>query len=550
MVKKQTEKKKGQKPEVIFQPYTHRNMQKGIRQMANLIRPTLGPIARVVAVDPSFKGRKPELLDSGATILRRMIQLQNRDEDMGAMFFRHLLWEMYENVGDGTTTAGVLFESIYNQGIRYITAGGNAMILRGFLEEAGEYAIKELDKRKFHIEGKESLTRLALTICHDPELAKMMGEIFDVIGAFGRLEIRTGRSRELEREYIEGIYWDSPLFSREMFNAPENARAYLEEVPILVTDLDIKEPDDLIPVLDLAVANGIQNLVLMAAEISDRALGILLSKINREKVYVMAIKAPGVNMDDRLAALEDIAILTGGLPLHRQAGDRMQEINLNNMGKARRAWANLHTFVLVGGKGDPRRLRQHIHELRAAYQSVKDPDYRKKIRERIGKLMGGSATLWIGDTTPLAVEARKELAEHTAEAMRGAMRDGVIAGGGTAFRDCCPALKIRQKQAGSEEERAAYTFLIKAFNEPTRIILDNAGLDSNELMVEIRQAGSGWGYDVLKGRITEMDREGLCDSAAVTRQAVFSAVHGAALVLTTDVLIHRRIRPESISTTG
>ncbi len=383
----------------------------------------------MVANDPSIANRSPEILDNGATIMRRVVQIQNRDEDMGAMFIRHVLWEMFEKVGDGTATAGVLFRSIYNQGVRYITAGGNAMLLRGYLEEAGNAAINELKQMTGQLEGKRALSRLAETICYDPQLAKLMGEIFDVIGEYGRLEIRTSRRRELEREYIEGMYWDGGLYSREMLNDMVNVRAYLENAPILITDLDINEPQDVLPLLNMAVENNLSSLVLMGKTISDRVLGLLLSETNRKKIEVMAVKTPGITVDDQRWALQDLAVLTGGSPLHRAAGDQLTNVRPDDLGKIRRVWANLRSLVIIGGRGDARLLRQHITDLRKAHTNTKDPQIRKKYLERIGKLIGGSATLWIGDSSPLAVERRKEIAERTADAMRGALPRGCGSGG-------------------------------------------------------------------------------------------------------------------------
>lgn len=543
---------KPQRPGVVLLPASHRRLLRGINQMVDAIRPTLGPLPRTVAVEKMLRDSMPEVIDSGGTIARRVIQLKQRDEDMGAMYLRHVLYEMYERAGDGTATAAVIFQSIFSQGLRYIAAGGNAMRLRGFLEEAGQVVTAQLEQMKLFREGKHDLANLALTICHDPELAQMMGEIFDIIGEFGRLEIRKGRSRELERDYVEGMYWDSGLYSRELMNDLPNVRAYMEDVPVLVSDLVFKEPGDLAPLLDFALANRMQKLVFMASEVSDRALAILLSKSNREKVEVMCVKMPGMIQDERLAALEDIAILTGGLPLHREAGDSLRQLTLENFGQARRAWANLYSLVLAGGKGDVRHLRQHIHRLRTAYANAKDPDVQKRLMQRIGKLLGGSATLWVGANTPLAMEARKELAEHTAEAMRGAMREGVVPGGGVALLNCRPALQARLRSLKQPEDarRAAYRILGRALEEPARCLLDNAGLDSHEVLAEMRRAGPGQGYDILAGKMVDLAQAGVCDSAAVVRQAVLSAVHGAALALTTDVLVHRRNPPEITGTTG
>ncbi len=322
--------KRGQTPGVVFQPAVYHSMQRGINLLVDAIRPTLGPLPRLVAIERIVqRNTKPELLDSGGTIARRIIQIQNRDEDMGAMFLRNVLWELHEKAGDGTATAAVIFQSIFNQGIRYILAGGNAMRLRIFLEEAGKLVLDEIERMKFHLEGDEALTQLALTICHDPALAKMMGEIFNIIGEYGRLEIRTGRSRNLEREYIEGMYWDGGLVSREMINDQQNLRAYLEDAPILISDLDVKEPADFLPLLKFAIENQMKSLVFLGAEVTDRALSILHA--NKDRVEIIVVKAPGLSSDDRLASMEDFATLTGGRPLIKAAGDQLKSVRLGTL---------------------------------------------------------------------------------------------------------------------------------------------------------------------------------------------------------------------------
>jgi chaperonin GroEL len=258
---------------------------------------------------------------------------------MGAMFLRHVLWELQDSVGDGTAAAARIFQTIYNQVVRYTVSGGNAMRVRHFMEQLLPPIFAEIDGMITPIRGKEKLTGLAYTISGDMQLSKMMGEIFDIIGEYGRLEIRSGRTRELEREYVEGVYWDSGLFSREMMNDLAEVRAQVEDPAVLATDMDIQNPEDLVPLLDLAVKNGIQKLLLTAAGISDRALSILLSKPNREKVEVVAVKAPGLALDVRTAAARDIALLTGGIPLLDAAGEKITSDSLANLGHTRRAWA-------------------------------------------------------------------------------------------------------------------------------------------------------------------------------------------------------------------
>jgi chaperonin GroEL len=540
-----------QKPGVVFQPTLAQAWQQGIDQIVNAIAPTLGPFPRLVLYDTSIgSGRLPELLDSGGTIARRIIELKERDQDVGAMLIRHMLWQMHEEVGDGTATAAVLFQAIYREGVRYLASGGNAMRLRSYLEEGLRVILAELATMRRHLEGKESLARLAYTICYDEPLAKMMGEIFDIIGAYGRLELRSANGREIEREYVEGMYWDSALLSRTMINNQARQRADLENLAVVATDLDIEDPREMAALLNYCMTSGIERLLIVARKLSDPVLAMLA--INREKGHlkleVAGAKTPGISADDQQMALTDIAVLTGGRPLFRAAGDTLRQIRPEHVGRARRAWVDRSFVCIVGGKGDPRALRQHIAELRTLFARVADAGERTKLQERIGKLMGGSATLYLPGLTQPEQEFNKEVAQRTVNAMRGAMRDGVAPGGGVALLACRERLRAHFAEATEPEARAAGHILCNALDAPLRTLLLNAGLEPGAILADIQTAGPGYGFDVRAGRIVNMAEAGIFDAATVLEMAVHSAISTAAMALTTDVMVHRRATSTSMAT--
>ncbi|UCC62324.1 MAG: chaperonin GroEL [Anaerolineae bacterium] len=532
---------RGKVRRVVFQPTTYRSMQRGINQMVEAVRPTLGPLPRAVAIERADRGKMPELLDSGGVIVRRILELPDRDADMGAMFLRQVLWRVHEQVGDGTATTAVLFQSIYDQGVRYIVSGGNAMLLRGSLEQGLRVILDELAGMALPVEGEERLAEVAESICYDRPLAEMLGEIFDIIGEYGQCEVRSGRSRELEREYIEGMYWGGGLFSREMIADRSRLRTEMQNASVLIGDLTLEDPRQVVPVLEMAGQAGLRNLLILASKLSDGVTALLLSVSQEpEKFHAIAAKTPGATSTDQATAVEDLAVLTGGRPLVKAAGDTLGGDRLEDLGRARRAWADRNYFGIVGGKGDPRALRAHIANLRSAFSRATEAEARRKLQQRIGKLMGGSATLWVGGATETEIGARKELAKRTADALRGAVREGVVPGGGVSLLACRPALQQRLDQSTSPDERAAYRILIKAVEAPIRTILANAGYDASEVMAEIRLADRGHGFDVRSGRIVDMAQAGIWDAAAVLRAAVHGAVASAALALTTEVLIHHK----------
>jgi chaperonin GroEL len=546
----QAPKPKPRRPAVVFQPKTYHQFQAGADLIIDAIRPTLGPVPRTVAIEQVVnRTKRPELLDDGAIIARRIIQIKHRGRDIGAMFVRHMLWELHETAGDGTATAAVLFQTLFNQGVRYVVDGGNAMRLRYHLEALTPMLLEKIEAQTIHLSGKENLASLAETICYDPPLAKVLGEIFDIIGEYGRLEIRSGSGRELERSYVEGIYWDGGLASRAMLEDLNTRRTSYENAAILITDLEIKEPQELVPVLDAALAAGLTRLVIVARTITDRALGMLLMKENRSKIQTIVVKTPGVEIYSQRNALEDLAILTGGKTVLQASGDTLAKVTADHFGHARRAWADYEFFGIVAGRGDPRVLRSHIATLRKSFANITDADERKRLQTRLGKLMGGAATLYIGDYTPMALEARKALADRTAEALRGAMREGVVPGGGVTLLSCRALLREKMKTAQEDEERAACRLLLKALEAPTRTLLDNAGFDPYEWMPEINKAGPGFGFDTIRRQLVDMNTAGVYDSTSVVKNALYSAIHSAALALTVDVFIHRKLPPESYATT-
>jgi chaperonin GroEL len=255
-------------------------------------------------------------------------------------------------------------------------------------------------------------------------------------------------------------------------------------------------------------------------------------------------------MDVRIDAMQDIAVLTGGTALFKAAGDSLNRVKVEDLGRARRVWGRVDNFGFVGGRGDARTIRAHIASLRKAYENAKDNDGRKKILNRLGKLMGGSATLWVGATTPIEVEALKELAERTGEAMRGAMRAGVVPGGGVALLNCRDVLRKALEGETDPDKIAAYRMLIKALEEPFKVIVENAGMDLDEIFPLIKQAPAGTGYDVLKRQVVDMLETGIFDAASVVKSALHAAISGAGLALSTDVIIHRKSPPESLATTS
>ncbi len=267
-------------PSVVFQPAVQYGLQQGIHLIVNAVRPTLGPQPRLTAIQRGFNGF-PELLDNGGIIARRIIQIVGLDADMGAMLTRQMLWQLHETVGDGTATAAVIFQRIFDEGLRFLVDGGDKMRLRRYLEEGLDLILQRLETQVQPIEGQERLTQMALTVCYDPDLAKLLGEIFDILGEYGQFEVRSSRGRNLEREYVEGIYWDAGLISRYFLPDEPTARVEFENSALLISDFSIEDPEDLAALLNGLVQKGIDRLVIVARHLSEPVTGYLY-RINHE----------------------------------------------------------------------------------------------------------------------------------------------------------------------------------------------------------------------------------------------------------------------------
>lgn len=534
-------------PGVVFQPDVYHGMQSGINQLVNAIGPTLGPQPRIVAIDRIAQRHKaPELFDSGGMIARRIIELPNRNADVGAMYLRHLLWQIHGTVGDGTATTAVLFQSVFNEGVRYVTAGGNAMVMRHHLEAGLRLILDKLDQMAIPLAGQKKLIQMATSVCYDLPVAETLGEIFDLIGEHGRLEIRTGNSRDVEREFIEGSYWDSSSLTKSGSNYAANTTARMVNPAIFVSDLPIEDPREMFHCLTVAKKTGAKDVLLIGKQISEAASGVL-HQINQgsNEFQVTTAKTPGKTPTDQAAALMDIALLTGGHMFLQDASDSMLAVKPEDFGGARRAWVDRNHLGLVRGQGNPAQLRDHINQLRGAVNRATDVRVRNALQLRVGRLLGGTAALWVGAATELEIEARKTLAQRTADTLRGAIQQGMVPGGGVALLNCRAALAEKLAQSGTADEQIAYRILITALEAPLRTIANNAGYQASVVMAHLNQKGDGFGFDVRSGEVTDVTQAGIWDAAAVVKAAARGAISGAALALTTDVFVQHRKRAQA-----
>jgi chaperonin GroEL len=535
---------KGKVRGLVFQPHTFQAIQAGVNQIVNAIRPTLGPHPRLVAIEDISGKFAAEFLDSGGVIARRIIEVADRDADVGAMLIRQMLWQLHEQCADGTATAAVIFQSIFNQSLPYIAAGGNAMLLRQYLEKGMHVILAHLTAMTCPVQNDWQLRHIVETVCYDQEIAHLVAEAFAMVGAEGKVEVRAGHGRGVDKEYVEGMYWKSRLLTAQGQGSFERT-IRLDDAAILLTDLEITEIDELLPALTLIVQAGVKKLVIVARSLSDTAIGFLRSNSRPDKFQVVAVGAPGAEVYQQVIDLEDLALLTGARPLVAAMGNTLNGFRVSDLGHARLFWAQQDAFGLVEGAGDPAAIGRRIAQLRDAAAECADIQKRKLLQDRIANLISGSMLLWVGGITETEIETRKILAERTVDSVRSALVGGVLPGSGASLIACQTPLRYLYNSSSDEHERTAYKILLRALEEPCRTIASNAGYDAGEIVRQLQLAGPGHVFDVRCGAVAEAAQSGIFDSADIQKSAVCTAIAGAAMALTIDVIYHRRIRLES-----
>ena len=546
---------------LIFQPDASLSLQRGINLIVDAIRPTLGPIPRTVAVSQALDDKPPDLLDKGGLIARRISDLPDRDADMGAMLLRQMLWQLYEDCGDGAATAAVIFQSIYNDGLQYLVAGGNAMRLRQCLAECLDIALAALADMTKPVSGVEQLAQLAECICHDRELSEKLGEIFDFIGEHGQLDVRRGHTRAIKRDYMKGMYWRRGAVSRAMLKGgKETDRIVMNDAAILLSDLDIEDPRDLLPVISMLMRAGAKSLLLVGEKFSEPVINFILNNKKPDEFRLVAVKTPGSTPDERRAHLSDMAVITGAIPLFKAAGDTLATVRerpkslegqtpaiqprRSYFGQAKQVWVERTMFGLVSDREDQTELTEHLADLLELVEYATDKESEAFLRERIGKILGGVAILRIGDAVPTRMDSRIAIAKETAKSLRRALRDGILPGGGVALLACRDALESAPYPTSDSDARAAKRILLQALKQPIRTICHNAGFDSAKL-AEVHGNPGGYGIDVRSGAIVDVLEAGIVDVASVLESALRGAVTSAALALTIDVLLHHETPEQS-----
>ena len=534
---------------VLSQPDTREALQAGVDALAGAVIPTLGPLTGPVALEDKNRGGSPELLDDGGTIARRILQLADANADVGAMLLREILWRQRQVYGDGAATAAVLFQTVFTEGQRFISAGGNAMLLRQALEAGTRLLLDRLRQQVRPLETKADKERLAQAVCGDGDIAATLADIFDLLGPHGAIEVRDGR-RDLSHEFFLGSHWESKVPSNIVFDGVIGNRIELKDTAWLISDFELDDLNGLVNLVTDTYEAGRGALAIVAKSFSEQIIAAQGANSRMEDFRLVYLEPPGL-LEEQEAALEDLALITGGTVLRTITGHKLSSVRRAHLGESELAWVDRNRFGIIAGGGDKTIVEREVEVLEARFSRCDDERQRMVLRARIGRLRGGSAVVYAAGSSESEMQYQTDMINRTIAAMRAALLVGTLPGGGTALLRCRASLRERRADSTDLHERAAWDILRVAAEAPCRALLDNAGHAAPGLVIEeITAAGNGVGFDLNVGRLVDTHQQGAVDSAAAMLGAVRNGIGGAALALTVDTIVHRVNPPLAIEPGG
>ena len=518
--------------QLLFDEDARRRLKDGVDALADAVRVTLGPRGRNVILEKKFG--PPAIVDDGVSVAKE-IELKDPFENMGAQLAREVASKTNDVAGDGTTTATVLAQAIVREGLRVVAAGANPMSVKRGLERAVDAVIAGIRDVAKPVAGKEQIAQVATISGHDPEIGEIIADVMEKVGKDGVITVEEGKGIRMETEFVEGMQLDRGYVSPYFVTNQDRMEAVIDDPYILITDKRISGVAELLPVLE-RVLQVTKNIVIMADDVEGEALATLVVNKLRGTINALAIKAPSFG-DRREAILEDIAILTGGKFITEKMGFKLENTQVQDLGRARRVVATKEDTVIIEGHGSDEAIQARIKQIKAQSEDAASEFDREKLQERLAKLAGGVAVIKVGAATEVELKERKLRVEDALSATRAAVEEGIVPGGGVALIRAQKRLDQLEKEL-SEDERTGVGILRKALEEPLRMIAENAGQEGMVVVDEVKRSkDTNYGYDAATNKYVDLLTHGIIDPAKVTRTALENASSIAALVLTTETLV-------------
>ncbi|MDO5733277.1 MAG: chaperonin GroEL [Eubacteriales bacterium] len=523
--------------ELKYSDEARKSLEAGVNKLADTVKITLGPKGRNVVLDKSFGS--PLLTNDGVTIAKE-IELEDRFENMGAQIVKEVATKTNDIAGDGTTTATLLAQAIYREGLKNIAAGANPIILQRGISKAVDLAVEEIKAAAQPVSTKQDIARVAAVSANDPKIGDLVADAMERVSNDGVITVEESKTMITELEVVEGMQFDRGYISAYMATDMEKMEAILDDPYILVTDKKLSNIQELFPLLEKVVNSG-KKLLIICEDLEGEALSTLILNNLRGTIGCVAVKAPGFG-DRRKEMLQDIAVLTGAQVVTDELGMDLKEVGLEVLGSARQVKVQKENTILVDGAGQSDAIQERVKQIRMQIENSSSDFDREKLQERLAKLAGGVAVIKVGAATETEMKERKLRIEDSLAATRAGVEEGMVPGGGTAYINILPKLQ-RLLDETEGDVRTGVKIIIRALEEPVRQIASNAGLDGSVICEHIKNEKPGIGYDVLKEEYIDMVAEGIVDPAKVTRSALQNAASAASMLLTTEALVANSAEP-------
>jgi chaperonin GroEL len=517
--------------QLIFDEQARQAILRGVSKLSKAVVATLGPKGRNVVIDKKYGS--PTVTKDGVTVAKE-IELEDPYENMGAQMVREVASKTSDTAGDGTTTATVLAESIYREGLKFVTAGANPIGIQRGINKAVESAVGQLDKITKKVKDKEEIKQVATVSANwDTTIGEIIADAMDKVGKDGTITVEEAKSIETTLEVVEGMQFDKGYLSPYFVTSADTMEAKLEDAYILIYEKKISSLKDLLPILEKTAKIG-KPLLIISEEVEGEALATLVVNKLRGTINVCAVKAPGFG-DRRKEMMQDLAVLTGGKFISEDLGIKLESIELTDLGRAKKIVVDKENTTIVEGSGKSSDIQGRVNQLRRQIEETTSDYDREKLQERLAKLAGGVAVINVGAATETEMKEKKARVEDALHATRAAVEEGIVAGGGVALIRCLSA--IEATKGANEDENIGIGIVTRAIESPLRSLAANAGVEGSVIVQEVKKRKGNEGYNVATGEYEDLVKAGVVDPKKVTRSALQNAASIAGLLLTTECLI-------------
>ena len=513
---------------IAYGEEARKSLQKGIDQLADTVKITLGPKGRNVVLDKKFGA--PLITNDGVTIAKE-IELEDPFENMGAQLVKEVATKTNDAAGDGTTTATLLAQALVREGMKNVTAGANPMVLKKGIQRAVQTAVDTVISHSQKVNGSADIARVATVSCGDEVIGNLIAEAMEKVSADGVITLEESKTAETYTEVVEGMQFDRGYISPYMVTDTDKMEAVLDDALLLITDKKISNIQEILPLLEQIVQSG-KKLLIIAEDIEGEALTTLLLNKLRGTFTCVAVKAPGFG-DRRKEMLRDIAILTGGEVISSDLGLELKDTTVAQLGRASQVKVQKENTIIVGGAGSKEAIAERVGQIRSQIAASTSEFDTEKLQERLAKLAGGVAVIKVGAATEIEMKEKKMRIEDALSATKAAVEEGIVAGGGTALINAIPAVQALVDSLDGDERTGA-KIVLKALEEPVRQIAENAGFEGSVVVSKVKESPEGIGFNAASDEYVNMIDAGIVDPVKVTRSALQNAASVSGMLLTTE----------------